>query len=37
VRLTEQVKELGSPIFVWQLPHSSAAKLLPYNPSLILL
>jgi hypothetical protein len=30
-------KELGSPIFVWQLVNLSITKLLSYNPTLILL
>jgi hypothetical protein len=37
VRLTKQVKEFGSPIFVWQLVNPSVTKLLIYNPALILL
>jgi hypothetical protein len=35
--LTEQIKGLGSPIFVWQRDHSSVSNLLIYNPSSILL
>jgi hypothetical protein len=37
VRLIEQVKELGSPIFVWRLVNLSVTKLFSYNPTLILL
>jgi hypothetical protein len=37
VRLTKQVKELSSPIFVWRLVNLSITKLLSYNPTLILL
>jgi hypothetical protein len=36
-RVTEQVKELGSPIFVWWLVNLSVTKLLSYNTTLILL
>jgi hypothetical protein len=35
--LTEQIEALYSSIFVLQLDQPSAAKLLPYSPSLILL
>jgi hypothetical protein len=37
VLLTEQIWELGSPIFVWQRINPSITKLLIYNPALILL
>jgi hypothetical protein len=37
VVLTERLVVLGSSIFVWQLNHPSVAKLLLYNPALILL
>jgi hypothetical protein len=35
--LTEQIKGLGSPIFVWQRDHLSVSNLLIYNPSSFLL
>jgi hypothetical protein len=34
-RLTEQIKDLGSPIFVWQLDKPSVIKLLSYKSTTI--